>query len=215
MSTANPQIFASVSANLRRTRQQRGWSQEKLATEAGISRRMLVNIESGDSNVSLGMLDRLAGVLGLSFAELVRPPAEPGAPAPAGPVRVWQGATPDSHGTLLENLIRHGLVVELWEWRLAPGEEYEAVVDPPGSCEMIFMIDGELCLELAGQTRRLTAGQSLTFPSDQPYRYRNDGERPAYFSKNVIVEASGRLAARAPSAAATAATTPSQSSGRD
>lgn len=192
MSAANPQIFASVSTNLRRARQQRGWSQEKLAVEAGISRRMLVNIESGDSNVSLATLDRLAGVLGLSFAELVRPPADAGATAQPEPVRVWQGTTPDSHGTLLESLTRHGLIVELWEWRLAPGECYDAVIDPPGSCEMIFLIDGELLLEQAGQTRRLTAGQSLTFPSDTAYRYRNDGERPVHFSKNVIVEASRR-----------------------
>ncbi|RXZ43796.1 helix-turn-helix domain-containing protein [Crenobacter cavernae] len=178
------QVFLNVSANLRVARQRLGWSQEKLATAAGVSRRMLVNIEAGESNVSLATLDKLAVALGLSFAEVVRAPE-----APPSPVRVWQGASPESHANLMESLTNSGRTVELWEWKLAPGERYDAEADPAGSHEMLYVIEGELELEREGKVLRLAAGQSLTFPSDVDYAYRNPGRAPLRFTKNVIVSA--------------------------
>ncbi|WP_024300955.1 helix-turn-helix domain-containing protein [Pseudogulbenkiania sp. MAI-1] len=181
-----PQVLLDVSANLRQARQFLGWSQDKLATAAGVSRRMLVNIESGDSNVSLGTLDRLAAALGLSFAELVRPPAANPMQATA-PVTVWRGRHANSHASLLQSLSSAGRTVELWVWQLAAGERYEAEADPTGSHEMLYVIAGELELEQAGTRRRLAAGDSLAFASDCAYSYLNSGDIPVRFTKNVLL----------------------------
>ncbi|WP_239688875.1 helix-turn-helix domain-containing protein [Aquitalea magnusonii] len=53
MSNGSLEVMQNVSANLRQARQQQGYSQERLAERAGISRRMLVNIEAGESNASI------------------------------------------------------------------------------------------------------------------------------------------------------------------
>uniref|UniRef100_UPI00259771CC helix-turn-helix transcriptional regulator n=1 Tax=uncultured Cobetia sp. TaxID=410706 RepID=UPI00259771CC len=55
-----PDVLVHVAANVRRLRLAAELSQQALADQAEISRRMLVNIEKGDVNVSLGMLDKLA-----------------------------------------------------------------------------------------------------------------------------------------------------------
>lgn len=183
-----PQVLLNVSANLRQARQALGWSQDKLASAAAVSRRMLVNIEGGDSNVSLATLDRLAGALGLSFAELVRPPAA-SPQQPVAPVTVWQGRHTDSHASLLQSLSTAGRIVELWAWQLAAGERYDAEADPAGSHEMLYVVAGELELERAGIRHRLGAGDSLTFASDCAYSYLNTGAAPVRFTKNVIIAA--------------------------
>lgn len=42
-----------------------------------------------------------------------------------------------------------------------------------------YLMEGELILTLGTQEHRLTAGESVCFPSSTPHRYRNDAARPA------------------------------------
>lgn len=58
--------------NLKKLRNKKGWSQEKLAREAGISYQTLIKIEQGRiQNPKLETLIKLAKVLGVSLDELV------------------------------------------------------------------------------------------------------------------------------------------------
>jgi quercetin dioxygenase-like cupin family protein len=52
--------------------------------------------------------------------------------------------------------------------------------------EQIYVIAGTLTLHVAGDTHRLSAGNSLMFDSDQPYEYRNEEERAVKFLKIVV-----------------------------
>jgi transcriptional regulator with XRE-family HTH domain len=54
-------------AEVRRQREKKGWSQEKLAEEAGISSNMLKAIEQHQRVPSLQSLVRIGNCLGLSF----------------------------------------------------------------------------------------------------------------------------------------------------
>lgn len=186
MSNGQLQVIQNVSANLRQARQQQGWSQERLASEAGISRRMLVNIEAGESNVSIATVDRLANALGLAFAEVVRPP-QAGRQQANAPLRIWQGNHPDSHATLLHSLPQPGLTVELWQWQLAQEDCYVAEPDPAGSHEMLYVFEGELTVEVQGKLHQLGSGQSLSFATDTDYVYRNSGAGMLRFTKTMIM----------------------------
>ena len=46
-----------------------GWSQEKLALEAGIDRTYLPGIEKGERNVSITVVEKLAIALGVEIRE--------------------------------------------------------------------------------------------------------------------------------------------------
>jgi len=72
---------ALVAWNLKKLRTERGVSQERLAADAGIDRAYLSEIERQLGNASVDLLDRLAGVLGVSVsAFFVRPEQDENAP---------------------------------------------------------------------------------------------------------------------------------------
>ncbi|MGS0468167.1 helix-turn-helix domain-containing protein [Cobetia marina] len=94
-----PDVLVHVAANVRRLRLAAELSQQALADQAEISRRMLVNIEKGDVNVSLGTLDKLAEALGVLFYALVQPPESEDS-ARINEV-AWVGKAPESPAVLL------------------------------------------------------------------------------------------------------------------
>ncbi|WP_199055051.1 helix-turn-helix domain-containing protein [Aquitalea sp. ASV15] len=194
MSNGSLEVMQNVSANLRQARQQQGYSQERLAERAGISRRMLVNIEAGESNASIATVDKLASALGLSFAEVVRPPPLADK-VPGLPLRIWQGERADSHASLLESVTKPGVTLELWRWQLAAGDSYYAEADAPGCHEVLYVLEGSLQVQLAQQSHTLQAGETLTFASDQVYSYHNRDAVACAFTKNILMYPHGALAA--------------------
>ncbi|TAA11047.1 XRE family transcriptional regulator [Pseudoxanthomonas winnipegensis] len=177
-------VLEHVAGNLRRLRQQAGLSQQALAEAAQVSRRMLVAIESGDANVSLNTLDRLAAALGVQFADLLK------SAAIDDPTRVdalaWCGRDPASRGVMLSS-VPAGHQVELWQWTLMPGERYASQADPAGWRELLLVIEGTLTLESVHGLRQFAAGEHLVFASDAgDYAYRNDGDAPLRLVRNVV-----------------------------
>ncbi|KUF06706.1 helix-turn-helix transcriptional regulator [Leucobacter sp. G161] len=59
-------------------RQARGWSQQRLAEELGVSRQTILSIEKGRFDPSLPLAFRLAAVFGCHIEELFTPEAESG-----------------------------------------------------------------------------------------------------------------------------------------
>lgn len=176
MPASDPPLLRHVAANLRAARQLRGWTQQALAGAAEVSRRMVVAIEAGESNVSLATLDRLADALGVPFAELVRAPDAEVPP----PEVVWRGGHPGSRARLLAGIPARG-AVELWEWSLAPGERYAAEPDRPGTRVLLYVAAGVLTLEADGRATTIGEGGTAGFASDRAYAYANGGSVPLRF----------------------------------
>lgn len=53
-------LIQTFGRNVRKLRKERGWSQEQLAFEAGIKRAYLSEIENGQRNPSLDIVEKLA-----------------------------------------------------------------------------------------------------------------------------------------------------------
>jgi len=62
-------VFA---AHVRSHRTTRGWSQEELASEAGLHRTYIGSIERSERNVSIDNIGRIAHALQVEPAELLR-----------------------------------------------------------------------------------------------------------------------------------------------
>lgn len=178
-----PDVLSHVAGNMRRLRAERGLSQAALADNAGLSRRMVVGIETGEANISLANLDRLAEALGVSFSEIVR------SPDATDNRRIeslaWRGLTPDSTGKLL-GTVPAAREAELWHWSLAEGERYPAETDAGYWNEMLFVVQGTLTVELEDGDRTIVAGDFLIFRSDRPYAFFNGGSGPVRFVRNVV-----------------------------
>ncbi|MBS1856135.1 MAG: helix-turn-helix transcriptional regulator [Acidobacteria bacterium] len=63
-------IVRHFALRVRELRAQKGWSQERLAEEAGIHRTYLGGIETARRNPSLRNIIRIAAALGVSVKEL-------------------------------------------------------------------------------------------------------------------------------------------------
>jgi transcriptional regulator with XRE-family HTH domain len=179
-----PDVLAHVAGNVRALRAERGLSQDGLAAAADVSRRMISGIESGEANVSLSTLDRLAAALDVSFSRLVRPPEMPDNSRIDS--LAWRGLNPDSRATLL-GTVPAAREAELWTWSLGAGEVYPAEADAANWHEMLYVMDGVLTVEREGiAPRQVERGDFLIFTSDRPYLFANRETEPVRFVRNVV-----------------------------
>ncbi|MGO8654597.1 helix-turn-helix domain-containing protein, partial [Rhizobium ruizarguesonis] len=65
------EITVQTGQNLRRIRTRRGYSLDRLAKIAGVSRAMLGQIETGKSSPTLSILSKIALALGIPCAALI------------------------------------------------------------------------------------------------------------------------------------------------
>jgi len=56
---------------IKQLRTKKGWSQERLALNAGLDRTYLPSIEKGERNVSLEVIEKLALALNMKPSELI------------------------------------------------------------------------------------------------------------------------------------------------
>ena len=143
---------------------------------------MIVNLERGDTNISLSALDKLADALGVGFATMVSDPA-------VGSRRIeavaWRGQDVASEAVLLGSAPA-SREAQLWRWALGAGERYEAFPDPAGWHEMIAVEAGRLRIEKADGTIIVEAGDFAIYSSTQIYAYANAGVEVARFTRVVV-----------------------------
>ncbi|HSK34316.1 MAG TPA: helix-turn-helix transcriptional regulator, partial [Propionicimonas sp.] len=64
-------LAAAIGARVKQQRQSRRWTLDQLAETAGVSRRMLVNVDQGATNPSVATLLRISDALGIGLPALV------------------------------------------------------------------------------------------------------------------------------------------------
>ncbi|ADG89469.1 transcriptional regulator [Thermobispora bispora] len=184
-------INAAIAANVRSLRGQRGMTLDELAARSKVSRGMLIQIEQGRTNPSINTLNRIAEALGVSIGRLVEVADVP-------VVRIVQPseAVTFQHGASSSARLLIGsdapAILELWDWRLGPGEHYDGDAHPPGTREMLTVLEGELTLTVYGQSHTIGEGAAVVFSADRPHRYANHGEGPVRFVM-VVTEPTNRV----------------------
>lgn len=178
-------LASAIGVRLKQERQSRGWTLDRLAEVAGVSRRMLINVEQGVANPSVGTLLRLGDALGIGLPSLVAPPEPyPVRLTPHGEGAVlWTGES-GGRGVLVAGT-EPPQVVELWDWTLEPGESHASEAHAPGTRELLQVLAGALTLTVADRSFVLTTGDASRFPGDVPHRYANHGEAAVHFSLAV------------------------------
>ena len=115
-----PAVVERLGERIRAARQELDLSVGALAEASEVSRRMLTQIELGQANPSVAILDRIAAGLGTTFAALMGV----GADAPPDGVEIWS----TDHGSwavLLDAIDDGGVSVETWKWKLVGEDVYE------------------------------------------------------------------------------------------
>jgi quercetin dioxygenase-like cupin family protein len=147
---------------------------------------MVVNVEQGTANPSVGTLLRLSDALGMGLPALVESPRT----APLQVTRRGEGATLWSGDQGGRGVLVGGTeppdVVELWDWTLGPGDHHNSEAHTAGTKELVQVHEGTVTVQVAAESVSLEIGDALAFPGDVEHSYANDGDLPARFSLAVF-----------------------------
>lgn len=168
MTTAEPVPvdLAALGARVRVLRAERGLTLSALAAVAGIGKGSLSELEGGQRNPTLATLYALAGPLGVPLATLL-------AEATGSEVSA-DGLT----ATLLSTYRVTGHVVEVYGLHFDPGADRRSPAHGPDVREHLLVNQGRLEVDHRDGTALLAPGDSVTFSSAAPHRYRVLGPDP-------------------------------------
>jgi transcriptional regulator with XRE-family HTH domain len=181
------EITAAVAEHVRSLRAARGWSLDELAGRSGVSKGMVVQIEGARTNPSIGTLTRIADAFGVTIARLLEPPTERTVhivDAEDAPM-LWRGER-GGFARLLRG-INEPDFVEVWEWRLGPGDRLDSPEHAPGTRELLHVLEGEIAVVVDRTDHRVTAGQTIDFRGDRPHAYHNPTATPARLLMVVVM----------------------------
>ncbi|GHD85365.1 helix-turn-helix domain-containing protein [Streptomyces naganishii] len=175
----------TIAHNVRAARTRAGLSLDELGRRAQVSKGALVALEKAQGNPNLATLVRLADTLGITVSALMQGP-------PEGRVRVvdadavaplWTG----ERGSEARLVLTTGgpAPVEVWRWRLEPGEEYPSHPHQAGVVETVSVTSGRMTLVVDGAEHTVEAGRTATFDGDTPHTYRGAGDRPCHLIMTV------------------------------
>jgi quercetin dioxygenase-like cupin family protein len=148
---------------------------------------MVVQIEGGRTNPSIGTLCRIADALGVSVARLLEatdPDDVRVSDLTTAPV-LWRGGS-GGLGRLLAGTPGPEFV-ELWDWVIGPGERHVAEEHAGGTYEMLHVQAGRVVVSVNGTDHPVDPGQTILFPADRAHAYRNDGDEPVHLMMVVVM----------------------------
>ncbi|MGP9022113.1 helix-turn-helix domain-containing protein [Streptomyces sp. BR1] len=180
-------LTQSLARNVKHWRSERGFTLEALATRAGVSRGMLIQIEQARTNPSVGTVVKIADALGVSITTLLDYESGPSVRIvpPDQAVRLWSTER-GSYSTLLAGTEAPG-PLEMWKWHLMPGDGSASDPHPAGTIELIHVTEGTLTLVVDGTDHPVPSGHSASFEANAPHTYRNDGTEPVEMTMAISV----------------------------
>jgi len=159
-----------IGARLRAARQAGGLTLASVADAVGITKGFLSRLERDEVSPSVASLVAVCGALGLRVGDLFETPQ-------TSLVRVGEAAAINFGGTdVHEVLLTPGTQRQLQAIHpyIAPGGGGgEELYSLDCEVELVFVLAGELRLDLAGETVRLFRGDAFTMPGQVPHTWSN------------------------------------------
>lgn len=185
--TITPQELSLViGSKVRDRRNAIGSTIDQLAEEAGVSRRVIINIEQGDTVPNISTLLRIGEVLGMSLPELVDTSSASHLVVTKKDQAAILWSSPNGGtGSLVASTTSPNLV-ELWEWHMNPGDEHNSEAHISGTRELIHVSQGILTVKVDNDVVTLKPGDSISFAGDVPHSYINLARKPTRFTLAVV-----------------------------
>lgn len=165
-----PPAEVHIGARIRAARLAGGLTLEKVAAAAGLTKGFISRLERDEVSPSVASLVAVCAAIGLRVGELFEPPQ-------TAVVRAGEAPKINFGGRRVK------------EYLLTPGtqqhlEVIHSRIDPGGTggtqpytldcdAEFVYVIAGELEVQLTDHVIRLAAGDCLTFPGREPHTWRN------------------------------------------
>lgn len=187
--------MTDVGPLLKQARSNARLTQGQLAERSGVSKAMLSQIESGKKNPTIRVLYQVARGLECTVSELLELPR----PQRIDVVRAGDAQTlVDAENGLERRLLAPSMVARgLQVLRLACGPGCGTGPFPPEAPDVVkhaTVIRGRVLVRVGDQQVELGAGDSVTFPADEPHEAVNVGDEPVEVLHIIDYGARGRPA---------------------
>lgn len=177
--------LTALARTVRAARERKRWTLNTLASRSGLSKGMLLQIENTRTNPSIGTLIRIANAFGVSVWQLFAAPADAIRVArPGDALTLWRSRRGGTARLLIG--AESPQPVELWEWRLMPGDVYHADAHYETTVELIEVHRGTLTLVVGRHRANIPAGGSTIARMNERHQYRNSGRSPTSFTMVVV-----------------------------
>jgi XRE family transcriptional regulator, regulator of sulfur utilization len=170
-----------IANNLKRIRDEKKLSLDKVAELTGVSKSMLGQIERGESNPTITTVWKIANGLKISFTSLINSPQ-------SDTVLVYKS---DIEPLLEDNgrfrlypyfPFEEGRRFEMFSVEIVKGGFLSSDGHGEGTQEFVTVFDGELTVRSGAEEFTVRAGDSIRFKVDKSHSYHNSGEETARIS---------------------------------
>lgn len=164
-----------IAMNLKRIREEKKFSLDKVAKMTGVSKSMLGQIERGESNPTITTVWKIANGLKVSFTSLLNQPQ-------SDTVIVNK----EDIEPLFEDNGKYKLYpffpyederrFEIYKVEIEKGGYLSAEPHGQETYEFITVFDGEITISLDDKEYIVKKGNSIRFRADKPHAYHNSGD---------------------------------------
>lgn len=178
-------INEALSTAIKKYRRQRKMSLDELSRQANVSKGMLVEIEARRANPSIILLCKLASAMGVSVADILNVTSSPRVSVISADniPSLWHGEYGGS-ARLLAGTSGPDMV-ELWEWKIFPGELFETEGHSYGTSELIHVVRGALHLKVGEENFIISEGNSAVALTDVEHSYSCADKNELVFTMTV------------------------------
>ena len=176
-------VASRLGRNVRTLREGRAQTQAQMAKLANLPRATWANLESGASNPTLAVLDRVATAFQVTIEELIAAPRSEARHYPKATLPVKARGTVSVRKLLPDPI--PGMEIDRIE--LPAHGKMIGVPHTPGTREYLVCEAGELVLVASGEEYRLATGDVVAFRGDQRHSYANPSTRPAVAFSVVVI----------------------------
>lgn len=166
-----------VGNRIREIRAKRNITQQQLADTANIPRATLATIEKDESNPSLAAVYKIAVALNCTIDDLLEKQHDRVEVIKNEAMGRAESGDGNYRATTISPLGNPVYSQQLFT--LKPKSTYIGKPHPPGSEEYLYILEGSVMLEVAGQLIPLTEGDSAHFRGNISHSYHNKGKELA------------------------------------
>jgi XRE family transcriptional regulator, regulator of sulfur utilization len=169
------QLQLVLSRNLKKIRDDRGLSLDKVASLTKVSKSMLGQIERGESNPTLSTVWKIANGLHISFTELIKEQQNQ-----HEIIRKQDVLTIEEDKGLCRIspyfTYEDGRPYEVYKVDMEPSGYINAEPHPKGTIEIIVVYKGEVTVRIENREFTLYEGDATRFKGDEEHVYHNSGK---------------------------------------
>lgn len=153
---------------------------DDLAARSGVSRAMISRIERGEANPTAALLGRLANALGVTLSAFFADVEAAGPLARRADRSAWRDP---ATGYTRTDIAPPSAATNIVEVVLPAGVSVDYANEVPLDVEqLVWLMEGELRLSVAGEVYLLATGDCLMMRLDRAIRYENVGTSAARYA---------------------------------